>query len=88
MDQSLTVQLNGQTRMLDGIGDPSPLDAVIAALELKSDRVAVELNGEIVRRSGWGDAAVRGGDRLEIVHFVGGGYETGSRLSVLSLVRG
>ena len=73
MDQGLTVELNGQTRLLESIADPSPLGAVIAALELKSDRVAVELNGEIVRRSARAEAAVRSGDRLEIVHFVGGG---------------
>jgi len=72
MDQSLTVQLNGQTRKLD-IPAPSPLDVVVAALELKSDRVAVELNGEIVRRSAWADTAVHNSDKLEIVHFVGGG---------------
>jgi thiamine biosynthesis protein ThiS len=75
MDQCLTVQLNGQARTLDDIGNPSPLDVVIAALELKSDRVAVELNGDIVRRSAWAETAVRSGDRLEIVHFVGGGAD-------------
>jgi len=73
MDQGLTVQLNGQARALEGVGDPSPLDVVIGALELKSDRVAVELNGEIVRRSAWAETAVRSSDKLEIVHFVGGG---------------
>jgi len=73
MDQGITVQLNGQTRKLDGIADPSPLDVVIAALELKGDRVAVELNGDIVRRSAWAETAVRNSDKLEIVHFVGGG---------------
>ena len=73
MDQGLTVHLNGQTRTLDSLGDPSPLDMVIGALELKSDRVAVELNGEIVRRSAWAETAVRNSDKLEIVHFVGGG---------------
>jgi sulfur carrier protein len=73
MVSTLTVQLNGQARTLEGVSDPSPLDAVIVALELKTDRVAVELNGEIVRRSAWAETAVRGGDRLEIVHFVGGG---------------
>jgi len=73
MVSTLAVQLNGQARTLEGVGDPSPLEAVIGALELKSDRVAVELNGEIVRRSTWAETQVRGGDRLEIVHFVGGG---------------
>ncbi len=73
MNQGLTVQLNGQARALEGVGDPSPLDVVIGALELKSDRVAVELNGEIVRRSAWAETAVHNSDKLEIVHFVGGG---------------
>jgi sulfur carrier protein len=73
MSQILTIQLNGQSRTLESIGDPSTLDAVIAALELKPDRIAVELNGEIVRRATWPQTTIRSNDRLEIVHFVGGG---------------
>src|SRR5437763_892859 len=34
---------------------------------------AEEHNGEIVPRSGWAETTVNGGDRLEVVHFVGGG---------------
>jgi thiamine biosynthesis protein ThiS len=73
MSQNLTIQLNGQPRSIENIADPSTLDNVIAALELKADRIAVELNGDIVRRSAWPETQVRSGDRLEIVHFVGGG---------------
>jgi sulfur carrier protein len=73
MPQILTIQLNGQPRPLETIGDPSTLDAVITALELKPDRIAVELNGEIVRRAAWPETSIRSNDRLEIVHFVGGG---------------
>ena len=73
MSQILTIQLNGQSRTLESIGDPSTLDAVIAALELKPDRIAVELNGEIVRRATWPQTTIRSNDRLEIVHVVGGG---------------
>jgi sulfur carrier protein len=40
---------------------------------LKGDRVAVELNGEIVPRAHWVETIVEEGDRLEVVHFVGGG---------------
>ena len=39
----------------------------------KADRVAVELNREIVARARWAETPVREGDQLEIVHFVGGG---------------
>jgi thiamine biosynthesis protein ThiS len=35
--------------------------------------VAVEHNGEIVPRAGWAGTTLNGGDRLEVVHFVGGG---------------
>jgi sulfur carrier protein len=40
---------------------------------MKGDRVAVELNREIVPRAQWDDTQLHDGDRLEIVHFVGGG---------------
>ena len=49
------------------------LAEVLKSLELKADRVAVERNGEIVGRAAWGSTPVHGGDRLEVVHFVGGG---------------
>ena len=50
---------------------------------MKSDRVAVELNREIVPRERWSGTRLSEGDRLEIVHFVGGG--THFLLSDLSL---
>jgi thiamine biosynthesis protein ThiS len=40
---------------------------------MKGDRVAVELNREIVPRPEWPGTLLKDGDRLEIVHFVGGG---------------
>jgi thiamine biosynthesis protein ThiS len=40
---------------------------------MKGDRVAVEMNREIVPRAQWQATALKDGDRLEIVHFVGGG---------------
>jgi thiamine biosynthesis protein ThiS len=49
------------------------LDALIEELGMKSDRVAVELNREIVPRGSWSATGLKDGDRLEIVHFVGGG---------------
>ena len=49
------------------------LAALIEQLGMKSDRVAVELNWEIVPRESWPETRLNDGDRLEIVHFVGGG---------------
>lgn len=75
MSTPLTIQLNGQHRILDTLESPAPLSRVINALELKVDRIAVEHNGEIVTRATWSEAQITTGDRLEIVHFVGGGLE-------------
>lgn len=52
---------------------PASLQDLIAAISLKGDRVAVERNGNIVPRVAWAETALVDGDRLEIVHFVGGG---------------
>ena len=49
------------------------LAVLIEQLGMKSDRVAVELNREIVPREQWAETSLGEGDRLEIVHFVGGG---------------
>ena len=56
------------------------VSALVDQLGMKSDRVAIELNREIVPREQWAHTRLADGDWLEIVHFVGGG--TGSvRLS-------
>ena len=49
------------------------LSQLIAELGIKGDRVAVELNREIVTRAQWDETELHEGDQLEIVHFVGGG---------------
>ncbi len=72
---SLTLILNGQSRAFDMLPEPATLEQLIGELGLKGDRVAVEHNGEIVPRSGWAETTLSGGDRLEVVHFVGGGVE-------------
>ncbi len=46
---------------------------LVANLGMKSDRVAVELNRDIVPRDRWSETQLKDGDRLEVVHFVGGG---------------
>ena len=47
--------------------------ALVAQLGMKQDRVAVELNLDIVPRTQWETITLKNGDRLEVVHFVGGG---------------
>ena len=70
----MKLQINGEDR---AFADPAPpaaftLTALVEALDMKSDRVAVELNRDIVPRDRWSQTLLKNGDRLEIVHFVRG----------------
>ncbi len=47
--------------------------ALIETLELKPDRLAVELDRKIVKPVLWATTEIRDGAEIEIVHFVGGG---------------
>ncbi len=59
---------------ISAIDRPRPISCdLITDLGLKGDRVAVEHNGNIVPRAEWANTSLEDGDRLEIVHFVGGG---------------
>ena len=69
----MEIVLNGKPREVGLDPQEATVDGLIEALEMKADRIAVERNGEIVRRSDWAATRVLGGDRFEIVHFVGGG---------------
>jgi thiamine biosynthesis protein ThiS len=65
--------LNGQSREFPRLAPGASLQDLIADLDLKGDRVAIEHNGNMVPRTEWAKASLTEGDRLEIVHFVGGG---------------
>jgi len=62
--------INGKEQTFD---DSLNLAQLVEQLGMKGDRVAVELNREIVPRAQWTETTLNDGDRLEIVHFVGGG---------------
>ena len=66
----MTVVVNGQQK---NCPEGSSLAQFIEHLGLKGDRVAVELNRQIASRNRWSETLLSEGDRLEIVHFVGGG---------------
>jgi len=70
---SLNLILNGQQRSFEALAPQASLTSLVVELGLKADRVAIERNGEIVPRSEWGSVALQNNDRLEMVHFVGGG---------------
>jgi sulfur carrier protein len=66
----LQLTINGENRAFDGLVDVADL---VAALGLDARKVAVERNLEIVPRSTYARTALSDGDRIEIVHFIGGG---------------
>lgn len=70
--ESLRIQVNGQPRE---IADNLDLSQLIASLNLKPEQIAVELNQTVVRRVQWQATILREDDKVEIVHFVGGGCE-------------
>ncbi|SEF67238.1 sulfur carrier protein [Bryocella elongata] len=70
---ALDLQVNGVLRHFADLQPPVTLDIVVADLGLQAGRVAVEHNGDIVPRSIWETRNVSNLDKLEVVHFVGGG---------------
>ena len=66
----MEILINGESRE---VPPAISLQDLLRLLELKEDRVAVELNRDIVRRDRWPETRLRDQDRLEIVQFVGGG---------------
>jgi thiamine biosynthesis protein ThiS len=66
----LLITINGEERE---VPDNLTLDGLFLHLALAPERLAVELNREVVRRANWPRTALAEGDRVEIVHFVGGG---------------
>ncbi|HKT51280.1 MAG TPA: sulfur carrier protein ThiS [Candidatus Angelobacter sp.] len=66
----MTLTINGESR---DFPDGLTLAALVVQLGMKADRVAVELNLEIVPRGNWESTELKNEDKLEIVHFVGGG---------------
>jgi thiamine biosynthesis protein ThiS len=72
----MLLHINGEPR---DFPDGLTVAALVAQLGMKPDRVAVELNLEIVPRANWEATTLKTGDKLEVVHFVGGG-STGTEL--------
>ena len=68
----MQIQLNGENREL---AETCTLEELVRELSLTPQRVAIELNRTVVRRDQWAQTILNEGDRVEIVHFVGGGSE-------------
>jgi thiamine biosynthesis protein ThiS len=66
----MIVVVNGENKeVINSIN----LSELLKSLDLPTERVAVELNKEVVRRKNWETTDIKDADKIEIVHFVGGG---------------
>ena len=66
----MIITVNGEPKE---IASGATLVDLLQVLELKPERLAIELNRKIIRRANWEATHLTEGDKIEIVHFVGGG---------------
>ena len=66
----MRIQVNGEPREFE---ENLSLPKLVAELNLKPEQIAIELNHNVVRRSQWENTLLQADDKVEIVHFVGGG---------------
>jgi thiamine biosynthesis protein ThiS len=72
LGKALHVEINGERRE---VKEPVTVRELVEELSLAPERLAIELNRQVVRRADWPHTPLKEGDRVEIVHFVGGGNE-------------
>jgi thiamine biosynthesis protein ThiS len=66
----MKVFINGETKE---IAKQVNLLGLLKEFSLPSERIAIELNKEVVRKKDWKNIEIKDADKIEIVHFVGGG---------------
>ena len=66
----MNIIVNGEKKVIPGEID---LEALLDHLSLPQQRIAIELNKEVVRRKDWQNTKLSEADKIEVVHFVGGG---------------
>ena len=64
------IQLNGSTYEVNG---GTNLNELLNMLKIQKNKVAIEVNGEIIEKNKYPKLILNKGDQVEIVHFIGGG---------------
>ena len=64
------IQLNGDPYEING---RTNLNELLNKLKIEKNKVAIEVNGEIVQKDKYQNLVLVKGDKVEIVHFIGGG---------------
>lgn len=80
----MQLTVNGVVRDFSELQTGAAVSALVAQLGFRPDRVALEQNGQLVPRTRWDETEVREADRIEVVHFVGGGTAAGELAPVSS----
>jgi sulfur carrier protein len=70
MRAAMKLEINGEMRSVPA---SATIRELLENLEIKPDRIAVELNLRIIKSKDWDRTPVKEADRIEIVQFVGGG---------------
>jgi sulfur carrier protein len=73
MTEAIQIQVNGEER---GCRADATVGDLLRELAIKTERVAVELNLEILDRKEFDQRSLKQGDRVEILSFIGGGSLT------------
>jgi thiamine biosynthesis protein ThiS len=66
----MQIVVNGETKQIER---ELNLQELLKKLELPTERVAIELNKTVIRKQDWAAVKVADSDKIEIIHFVGGG---------------
>ncbi len=66
----MRVLINGETRNIES---ELNLRELLEKLELPTERIAIELNKDVIRKKDWETVKIADADKIEIIHFVGGG---------------
>jgi sulfur carrier protein len=72
MPNEIRIEVNGERRIAQS---DLTVAGLLKELAIRSDRVAVELNLEVLDRKEFEQRSLRDGDRVEIINFIGGGIE-------------
>lgn len=66
----MTITINGEKKEIQ---TEVNLSELLDKFSLPSERIAIELNKSVVRKRDWENIIVKDADKIEVVHFVGGG---------------
>ena len=66
----IKIFINGESKELN---EQVNLTELLKYFSLPTERVAIELNQAVVRKKDWENIQIKENDKIEVVHFVGGG---------------